>query len=127
MICTKRLLHIDDDQRMRALVQNLLQEQEKETVYEFFESENGDHAVELYQSVRPDLVLLDLAMPGKNGLLVMEEILTRFPDACIVILTLHDEPDVFESLLEKGASVCLSKNKLNELTSVLPQLQTQQP
>lgn len=59
--------------------------------------------------VRPDVLLLDLQLPGRNGLEIIAETVARWPDLAIIILTVHDESATIFTALEAGAVGYLSK------------------
>ena len=70
----KRILICDDDVSVRLLLRVLL-----DGDYEFGEASDGTEALELLQRLKPDLLVLDILLPGKNGLDVLEE-LRRDPE-----------------------------------------------
>lgn len=51
------------------------------------EAATGDAAVALYEQHKPDLVTLDIVMPGKDGVTAATELLAKFPEACVVMCT----------------------------------------
>jgi DNA-binding response OmpR family regulator len=57
-----------------------------------------------YEECRPDIVLLDYRMPGANGLSVLRTLMARDPDACVVMCSGLDDPDVREAALKLGAA-----------------------
>ena len=68
------------------------------------EASTARRGLELLDSVRPDIVLMDIAMPGMDGVLATREIRRRVPQARVVIVTAHDQVnDVFDAF-EAGAS-----------------------
>jgi DNA-binding NarL/FixJ family response regulator len=67
------------------------------------EAANGDEAVELFLKETPDLLLLDLHMPGKNGDKALEEIIGFSPNARVIILTSISDSDVVVKCLKLGA------------------------
>ncbi len=85
---TKRILIIDDEPDMRRAVRLTIQLQEPE--WEVLEAENGDQGLMLVETQRPDLVLLDVLMPGMNGFEVLEQ-LRLFSDVPVIILTVRDD------------------------------------
>lgn len=73
------------------------------------EAVNGEEAVDLYFKTNPDLLLLDLAMPKKDGLTVLKEILEKDPKAKIVLITASDDQKIINQCLQIGASSYISK------------------
>lgn len=86
------------------------------------EAVNGAQAVELYATLRPDLVLMDLCMPGKDGIQASTEIRARFPDARILMLTTFDGDEDIHRALQAGAQGYLLKNSTGE--SLIPAIRT---
>jgi len=84
----KRILIIDDEPDMRRAERLTIQLQEPE--WEVLEAENGDKGLMLIESEQPDLVLLDVLMPGMNGFEVLEQ-LRLFSDVPVIILTVRDD------------------------------------
>jgi DNA-binding NarL/FixJ family response regulator len=75
-----------------------------------FEAENGDDLLEKLHVEQPDIVLLDLRMPGKDGIETTKEISKRFPDIRILILTMYEDERFVSHLMENGANGYLLKN-----------------
>ncbi|MET0291875.1 MAG: response regulator transcription factor [Steroidobacteraceae bacterium] len=74
------------------------------------EAEDGAAAIELYEQHRPDVMVLDLRMPRRDGVSVVEEVLERHPKARLLIITTYDgDEDIFRSL-SKGAKGYLLKD-----------------
>jgi len=82
------------------------------------QAEDGQRAVELVDTLRPDVLLLDLALPGMSGHDVIAELRTRFPGVDIVVLTGAATVDVRERALAAGATACLLKTP-NVITAVI--------
>lgn len=74
------------------------------------EAENGETAVTLTGQLQPDVVLMDLRMPGIGGLAAIEQILTQWPQIAIVILTTYNEDDLMIRGLQLGARGFLLKD-----------------
>jgi NarL family two-component system response regulator YdfI len=74
------------------------------------EAENGQTAVSLAAELQPDVVLMDLRMPGMGGLEAIEQILAQLPDMAIVILTTYNEDDLMFRGLAAGARGFLLKD-----------------
>ena len=73
------------------------------------EAENGDEAVEMAEKHQPDLVLLDVSMPVKDGLEALPDIRTVSPKAKIVMLSGFEASRLAATALESGASAYLEK------------------
>ena len=104
---TIRLLLADDHHLFRKGLASLL---EKESGLEVVaEAEDGAEAISKARAVKPDLVLMDIHMPGVNGLEATREITSTLPATRVVILTVSEEDkDVFEAI-KCGAHGYLSK------------------
>jgi DNA-binding NarL/FixJ family response regulator len=71
---------------------------------------NGHDAVDQIARLRPDVVLLDLNMPGITGLAATEMILERRPETLIVILSMHDSPVYISTAMSHGAKGYILKD-----------------
>lgn len=71
---------------------------------------DGTAAVEEISRHRPDVALIDISMPGMNGIEVTETVKAEFPGVAILVLTVHDEPGYIRALIEAGAAGYLLKN-----------------
>ncbi|EAQ24991.1 MULTISPECIES: response regulator transcription factor [unclassified Roseovarius] len=65
---------------------------------------NGQAIIDRVEALDPDVILLDLNMPGLGGLTTAEIILEKRPDTRILILTMHDSPEYISSALSHGAA-----------------------
>jgi two-component system response regulator DesR len=74
------------------------------------EAANGDEAVAVATGARPDVALLDIEMPGRDGLSAAAEIRTAAPDCKIMILTTFGRPGYLRRAMEAGASAFLVKD-----------------
>ena len=92
-----RILLADDDLKYSILLKRFLEKEGYEVTY----TGNGTMALEQFPAVKPDLVLLDINMPGKNGFEVAEKI--REQDHNVLIFFLSDRSDKNDRL--KGFSV----------------------
>lgn len=73
------------------------------------EAANGKEAVEKALELGPDLILMDLSMPVMNGIEATRQIRHSRPSAKIVMLTMHDSPQIADQAKQAGASACLVK------------------
>ena len=102
-----RVLIAEDDELIRAALSALL---EREPDMEIVgAAENGHHATELARSRHPDVAIVDLQMPGVDGLGVIRELDRVAPDCASVILTGHGRPQVLRRALASGARGFLAK------------------
>ena len=77
---------------------------------------DGLAAVEAAKRLKPDVLILDLSMPGMNGLAAAKAIKLESPTVAIVVLTRHSEPAYVQELLSAGASgYVLKQSKFDEL------------
>jgi DNA-binding NarL/FixJ family response regulator len=96
-----RLVVADDHALMRRGICDLL---EGEPGWEVVaEASNGREAVEAVAKAKPDVLVIDLAMPELNGLTATREILRFFPRVEVVLLTMHNTDQVIREVLESGA------------------------
>jgi DNA-binding NarL/FixJ family response regulator len=102
-----KLLIADDHGLIIEAVKHAL---ENEPDFEIVaEAESGSQVLPLVQQTEPDLVILDLLMPGVDGLTCIGDIQERFPQIKIAVLSGVDTPDTAEAALNAGASAFISK------------------
>ena len=77
------------------------------------EAADGAQAIALAEAFRPDVVVLDMAMPEVDGVQAVPEIVRRSPDTRILILSMYDEPRYVRNALRAGAHGYLLKNALD--------------
>ncbi len=74
------------------------------------EADNGKDAISRVGEHRPDLVIMDLNMPGLSGMDSISEIKKRYPEVKVLVLTVHDEEEYVLACLEAGANGYLLKD-----------------
>jgi two-component system NarL family response regulator len=83
-------------------------------------ADNGAEAVELFRHYRPDVILMDLRMPGMDGVAAAREIRREFPTARILFLTSYDtEEEIYQALLAGAAGFLLKQSKRHELVAAV--------
>ena len=97
-----RILIVEDHGIVRAGIRSLLEGQSDIEVVG--EAAGGEEAVEKTIRLQPELVLMDIAMPGMNGIEATRRIKEELPDVAVLILTMHDDEEFFFSVLRAGAS-----------------------
>lgn len=76
-----------------------------------------------YTRFKPDYVLMDIQMPGKDGIRTTQELRNRFPEARIVIVTDYDTPAFRAAASKAGALAFVSKEEIFKLRDMLNNLQ----
>jgi len=73
------------------------------------EAPDGEQALQKIDSFRPELVFMDIVLPGENGLEVTKKIKTGYPAITIIILTNYDLPEYRDAANQYGANYFISK------------------
>jgi two-component system chemotaxis response regulator CheY len=73
------------------------------------EAETGEQAIEKYRELRPDIVTMDVVMPGHSGINTAQEIVSEDPDACIIMCSALGQDKLIKEALDAGASGFLVK------------------
>lgn len=107
-----RVLLVDDHAVVRMGFRLLLQSQADMAV--IAEAESGEMACHRYSELRPDVVVMDLAMPGMGGLEALRRILAHDPQARVLTLSAQDDPMHARRALREGALGFLSKRSAPE-------------
>ena len=101
-----RILIADDSPAIRFTLKDILEVGGHELVAE---SENGQEAIDMYLKHSPDMILLDMNMPKKDGLGVVKEIMVKDSNAKIVLISGTDEEEIIRQCLNEGASSFITK------------------
>lgn len=108
------ILLVDDHQIVREGLRSVLERDNWCTVVG--EAADGREAVQMAQSLKPDVVVMDIAMPGLNGIEATRQIVAAEPDVAIVILSSHSDRRYLKAVLDAGASgYVLKANAYDEL------------
>jgi len=101
---------VDDHAVVRAGVRRLL---EQEPLFEVIgEAESGEKAYQIIGELKPDVMVMDLSMPGMGGLEAIRRILMRYEKAKILVLSMHEDLSFANQALKLGAKGYLIKNAL---------------
>jgi two-component system, chemotaxis family, chemotaxis protein CheY len=113
-----KVLIVDDSNFMRTILKNIIKGQYADA--EVIEAANGDEALTKYNAEKPDVILLDIIMPGKDGMTVLKEV---GPSAkSVVIISSIDQPEVINQATSLGAKGYIVKPY--DESEVLSMLQT---
>jgi two-component system invasion response regulator UvrY len=102
-----KLMIVEDHELFRTGINNILGE--VATIEVVAEASSGEAAIQLARRLTPDVILMDVGLPGLSGLETTERILKTQPDIRIIVLTAHAEPPLPARLLDIGASGYLTK------------------
>jgi DNA-binding NarL/FixJ family response regulator len=97
-----RVIIVDDHTLVRAGLSRLLQTFADIDV--IAEASNAQEAVDLASLHRPDLVLMDLSLPGRSGLDALTDVLQTSPKTRVVMMSMHDDPVHVRDALDRGAT-----------------------
>ena len=106
------IILVDDHAVVRAGVRRLL---EQETLFEVIgEAESGEKAYKIFGELKPDVMVMDISMPGMGGLESIRRILMRHERARILVLSMHEDLSFANQALKLGAKGYLIKNTLGD-------------
>jgi two-component system, NarL family, response regulator NreC len=102
-----RIMLVDDHDVIRAGLKSFLQSYEDFEVVA--EAGNGEQAIPRAMETRPDVILMDITMPGMDGLEATRQLRVLCPECLILALTVHDDKQYFMQMLAGGASGYITK------------------
>ena len=94
-----KVLVVDDAEFLRVRITKMLAGEG----YEVNEAENGARALEMYQQIKPDVVLMDITMPEMDGLTALKHIRANDPKAKVIMLTALGQESVVLEAVKSGA------------------------
>ena len=103
-----RLFIADDHSILRQGLKHLLALYEDIDV--IAEAFSGEHLLDLLPKYQPDVLTLDIYMPGLSGVPLIETLKEQYPDLPIIVLTMHNEPQIARQAIRSGARGYLSKD-----------------
>mgnify|MGYP000956230053 FL=1 len=104
-----RVLLVEDDPMTRWMVRQILKDE-----CEFATAADGEKTYLMYEAFKPDIVFLDIHLPDTNGFHILEWIMQKHPDACVVMFSGNDNLDNISNALEDGASGFVAKPFMKE-------------
>jgi DNA-binding NarL/FixJ family response regulator len=106
-----KTLIVEDNTNYRRVLKDSLQTLFPSMV--IHEAAEGNEALERVVTFRPELIFMDIRLPGENGLQLTERIKTRYPDTKVVILTSYDSLEYREAAMRCGANCFIPKDSIN--------------
>jgi len=101
-----RIMIVDDSDAIRMVLRDILDIGKHELVAE---AVNGDEAITEFFRTNPDIVILDMAMPKKDGLTTLKEIIGKRPSAKIIMITASDNQHTMKECISAGALAYILK------------------
>jgi two-component system, NarL family, response regulator DegU len=111
------ILIVDDNARMRQAIISMLASADVICI----ECDNGADAIILYQQIHPDLVLMDIKIPGINGITTTKNIVSKYPDARVVIVTDYNDAEFRAAAKHAGAMNYILKEEMTKLKDICVQ------
>jgi DNA-binding NarL/FixJ family response regulator len=105
----KRIVLIDDHLLVRQGLEHLLNAGDEFVVCE--EAGDATEGMEMVREMRPDAVIVDIGLPGVNGIALTEKLKDEFPTLIVLILSAHDEPEYARRAAEAGAMGYIVKSE----------------
>jgi CheY-like chemotaxis protein len=100
-----KILVIDDEQGIRDLLDTLL----RRKGYDVVLAESGQKGLDLFRRERPDVVVLDLKMPGMDGLAVLQQVRSFNPKQPVIVLTGAGTPEIEQQVRALGVTEYVEK------------------
>ena len=101
----KKILIVDDQYGIRILLNEVLQKEG----YDTYQAANGLQALEIVKDTVPDLILLDMKIPGMDGIEILKRVKALHQDMKVIIMTAYGELDMIQEAVDLGAITHFSK------------------
>lgn len=101
----KKILIVDDQYGIRALLYEVLGKEG----YKTFQAANGQQALQIVKKDKPNLVILDMKIPGMDGLEILQEIKTINKEIKVIMMTAYGELDMIQKAHDLGALTHFTK------------------
>ena len=110
-ILDSKTLIVEDNRSFRGILKDSLQYLFPSMIIQ--EAAEGDEALRLVDSFRPELIFMDIRLPGESGLHLTQKIKTDYPATKVILLTSYDSPQYREAAIRCGADCFITKDSLN--------------
>jgi two-component system, chemotaxis family, chemotaxis protein CheY len=112
-----RTMIADDEAHVRKLIKSVLLSMNCEVIGE---AANGRDAVEMFKELKPNILLLDINMPLKSGKEALGEILNRYSNAFVIMMTSLSDKETIEDCIKLGASGFIRKDiEIDEMKQII--------
>jgi len=120
-----RTLIVEDNTLFRQTILDILRNQFPSMILE--EAADGKTALQKIEEETPDLIFMDIKLPGENGLHLTEHIKKKYPQVIVVILTSYDWPEYRDAAFKFGANYFLMKGSSTnrEIVEMIESILTQ--
>ena len=98
-----KIMIVDDSRFMRLVLRGLLKSMDIDDTIEIIEAGDGSEAIQKYFKYHPHIVFLDIVMPNKSGLEVLNEIKSKDPNAKVIIISAVGHEELVRKALKVGA------------------------
>lgn len=105
LVIVKKLLIVDDQQGIRLLLNEVF----KREGYETFLAANGIEALDIAERIKPDGVLLDMKIPGMDGIEILKRLKSKMHEVPVVMMTAYGELDLIQEAMKLGAAHYFTK------------------
>ena len=95
-----RVMIADDSESVRVVLRNIISNSDHELVAE---AADGLETLEKFHSLSPDILLLDISMPKKDGLAILQELKKTTPQAKVIMVTASDDMEAIKDCVSAGA------------------------
>lgn len=112
------ILIVDDNAAVRRLIRRMIESSSRE----IYECASGAEALRNYPEILPDLTLMDIRMPGIDGLTATRNILEKYPEAQVVIVTDYAGDEIKNAAFAVGAKGYVLKDNLADVEIVISNL-----
>lgn len=110
-----RVMLVDDHAIVRSGFRRLLEQ--RSAIRVVAEADNGEQAYATFVSHQPDVMVLDLSMPGMSGFEIIRRVIARQPEARILVFSMHEDAALAEQALHLGARGYITKSNAPEILS----------
>src|SRR3989338_5680263 len=100
-----KLLVVDDEAEICAFLKSFFEER----LYEVITARSGEEALEKVEREKPQVLLLDIKMPGKDGIEVLREVKRKYPKVKVIMVTAVETSDKIEQAIKLGADNYITK------------------